>query len=103
MAHDERADGPLHRAVADIQIRLILPVDAYAEAGMRMDDIADFLDGLIAGRRRASWDFIAFNTHPCKAIEMDDRAIQARRVPVAREDFAPQVYAAEDVAEPGAW
>lgn len=73
------ADTRPVKARADMQMRVVLDVDSYAEAGALMDDIEDAIGGLLAGRRRARFDFVAFNTHPCKAIDMDRQAMDIDR------------------------
>jgi hypothetical protein len=83
--HDSE-DGPAHRAVADIQMRLVVKVDRYVEAGQVMDDVRDAMDSILAGRKGAKFDFIGFQTHPCKEAQM----ARATAHLVAPEDYLPE-------------
>lgn len=77
----ERRDSA--RARADIQMRLIVDVDSYEKAGRIMDAVDAAMRTVLEPYPQARFDFVSFQTHPCKALLMDealyDRAQIERR------------------------
>jgi hypothetical protein len=77
---------------ADISMRLLIDGDSYAKVGRLMDRI----DGAVRdaleeeGVERALFDFTGFNTHPCKALELD--RLNARQPEPMLADAMPSYY-----------
>lgn len=60
---------------SDIGMRIVLDAPSYSAVGGLMDEITAMLHALF--RRdglRAEFDFTHFNTHPCKAAQMERAA-----------------------------
>lgn len=66
----ENGDKPNFRA--DIGMRLVVDAKGYTEIGILMDAIGGAVNKALKGEP-AAFDFVSFNTHPCKAIQMDDQ------------------------------
>jgi hypothetical protein len=61
---------------ADIGMRIVIDVASYAKLGSLMDTIQGLIeDRLKSGHERAAFDFTHFNTQPCKADLMAQRAM----------------------------
>lgn len=59
------------KARADIQMRIVFDARKYEEVGELMDAIDGSMGELLTGLQNARFDFVGFQTHPCKAARMD--------------------------------
>ncbi|HTE61067.1 MAG TPA: hypothetical protein VK631_12010 [Solirubrobacteraceae bacterium] len=59
----------------DFQIRVVADAESYAQVGQMMDKLASALRIALDGRAR--FDFTSFQTHPCKAAEMERLSVMA--------------------------
>jgi hypothetical protein len=76
--------------VVDIQMRLTMPLTTYRNVGQIMDDINVAVANAIGNFPAARFDFVGFNTHPCKAMTMDS-AIGYADEDTPEEDVYDQV------------
>lgn len=68
---EENGQAPRPKARADIQMRVVFDARKYADAGELMDAIEGSMGELLTGLQNARFDFVGFQTHPCKAVDMD--------------------------------
>jgi hypothetical protein len=60
---------------ADFSIRVVMDAQSYSEIGNVMDEIAAKLRAVaIIAEQKLRFDFVSFNTHPCKAAQMEQLA-----------------------------
>jgi len=78
-------NGSREQFRADVQMQLVIDSDSYGDVGIVMDKIARAVRREI-GDMPARFDFIGFNTHPCKAARMARMAQLAVSEPLDFED-----------------
>lgn len=83
---ESTGDAPMR---VDFSIRVVMDAGSYTEVGNVMDEIAAKIRAVsIIAEQKLRFDFVSFNTHPCKAALMDrvayhneSRAMLASEVP----------------------
>jgi len=56
----------------DFQIRVVMDAKTYTEVGNVMDEIVAKLNAVnVIFEQHMVFDFVSFNTHPCKTMQME--------------------------------
>jgi hypothetical protein len=84
---ESTGDAPMR---VDFSIRVVMDASSYSEVGNVMDEIAAKIRAVaIIAEQKLRFDFVDFQTRPCKAVRMEQIA------------YHNESRAQLDVAEPG--
>lgn len=71
-------NGGAPKMRVDFSIRIVADANTYTSVGQMMDSLAGVIADIVEGRGR--FDFVHFQTHPCKASRMEHMAMLAQEV-----------------------